>query len=147
MSLTNQNEVIQSLINDPELKPLAAKKLQDQIDAAKDNLAKLERAYSELCGSSKRQPTRTRPTNKTSSKALPGSKNHRLAIVGVINSKPGMIISEVREALAAAGHEIDNKTLASLICTMAKSEKEIVSSGNRPNTKYFPTQKKDWYIF
>lgn len=143
MSLTNQN-VIQSLItNDPEIKAAALKKLQDQLSAAQNTVAGLQAAIDELSDVVESKAVTRKKKLSTSKKALPGTKNHRQAIVSVVTNKPGMIISEVRAALEAANHEIDKKTLASLICSMAKSEKEIRSAGDRPTTKYFPVEKND----
>jgi hypothetical protein len=122
--------ILDMYMRDPEVQSLIKDKITKRMEEAKAMVAGL----SGFAGSGVK-PGR-KPNAEKSHHAGPGSRGHKEKILTALRAKPGMKVGELREALAKKGHEIDNKSLNTLIYLMKKSN-EIKSTGEKFSSQLF----------
>lgn len=135
MLTDSQISIIRDLFEkDPEVKKFLLDKIQTKLNEAQKTVKTLETVHSLFaCGLRRR-----------GSGSIAGSKNHRAVILETLAANPkGMSISQLREALAAKNHNINDRVLSTIMSSMrqewteSNGNKGIRVKGNRPNTLYF----------
>lgn len=132
-----QIDALQDLINnDSDFRKIVQKKIKERADRAQEAAKALSQAQNLFSPGSKPKGNRTKHVKA-------GSRNHRPAIMSAVEAKPGMTVSELRDALKGAKHEIGDKTLNTLLNTMKKEfvksngEKGLRTEGEKPSTRFY----------
>ena len=115
---------------DPEVKKFLLEKIQSRLDEAHKTVKTLEAVQSLFAGKRSRR----------GAGSIAGTKNHRAVILETLAANPkGMSISQLREALSAREHNINDRVLATLMSSMRQEKgiNGVKTKGDRPNTLYF----------
>ena len=122
------NIILTDPTKDPEVQALIRSKLEKIYSEKAAELDTIKARLAVLGASSGSVSAPTKPAKSTKGVGAPGSRNHRQAILAVCAARPGMVMAEIREALANMGHEIDPKVLSQNLHTM---KTEWVSSNGQ----------------
>lgn len=113
-------------MEDQEVRDFIKAKFTQRLEAAKAIM-------SDLSGLDEHK---AKPGRKLGSKAKPGDKGHKDKILTALKAKPGMKVGELREMLAKKGHEIDNRSLNTLLYVMTQKG-ELKHTGEKFSHQYF----------
>lgn len=127
-------DAVQKFLVDDKSRASLIAKFDADIEARKAELAKLEEARKIFGMDSSSVPSPSAPS-KRGRKPGPGAEHGPAILASLKGKKNGLLLRELHEAVVAAGHEMERKTVATYLNHMIKRG-QVIQEGERGNYKY-----------